>query len=198
VRANDHLTVADKQHLKIGTGQFVEAGNEIHYYAGNKVVLDAGMELTAKGGGSFLKLDPGGVTLSGATIKINSGGGPGKGSGIAVVLPVIPGAADKDQAGNLLAPAPRSHKARYLLLDEKTSEPLVGTPYTLKLADGSRLAGYSDHEGKTLLMHSAEPAKVELLTPLRQPEPQQPLFMLGATAPKDMTLDYKNANPESV
>jgi type VI secretion system secreted protein VgrG len=102
VRANDHLTVADKQHLKIGIGQFVEAGNEIHYYAGNKVVLDAGMELTAKGGGSFLKLDPGGVTLSGATIKINSGGAAGKGSGIKILGPILPGAAALALAGNLL------------------------------------------------------------------------------------------------
>ncbi|WP_313307159.1 hypothetical protein, partial [Stutzerimonas balearica] len=62
------------QHLKIGAGQFVEAGNEIHYYAGSKVVIDAGMELSASGGGSFLKLDPSGVTLSGATIRMNSGG----------------------------------------------------------------------------------------------------------------------------
>jgi type VI secretion system secreted protein VgrG len=66
------------------------------------VVIDAGMELTASGGGSFLKLDPGGVTLSGATIKINSGGAPGKGSGIRILGPVIPWAADQDKAGNLL------------------------------------------------------------------------------------------------
>jgi len=98
-RSNDHLTVATTQHVKIGVGQFVEAGNEIHYYAGSKVVIDAGMELTAAGGGSFLKLDPGGVTLSGATIKMNSGGGPGKGSGIGILPPVIPWAADKDKAG---------------------------------------------------------------------------------------------------
>ena len=77
VRANYHLTVAVTQHNKIGTGQCNEAGNEIHYNAGSKVVIDAGMELTAAGGGSFLKLDPSGVTLSGATIKMNSGGGPG-------------------------------------------------------------------------------------------------------------------------
>ena len=63
---------------KLSQLYLLDAGhNEIHYYAGNKVVLDAGMELTAKGGGSFLKLDPGGVTLSGATIKINSGGAAG-------------------------------------------------------------------------------------------------------------------------
>ncbi|MCJ0975669.1 type VI secretion system tip protein VgrG [Pseudomonas sp. PS1] len=99
VRANDHLTVGNTQHLKIGTGQFVEAGNEIHYFAGSKVVIDAGMELTAKGGGSFLKLDPSGVTLSGATIKMNSGGSPGKGSGVNILAAQIPWAADQDKAG---------------------------------------------------------------------------------------------------
>ena len=104
-RSNDHLTVATTQHVKIGLGQFVEAGNEIHYYAGSKVVIDAGMELTAAGGGSFLKLDPGGVTLSGATIKINSGGGPGKGSGIGILPSVIPWVAVKDKAGELTSSA---------------------------------------------------------------------------------------------
>jgi len=110
VRANDHLTVGNSQHLKIGAGQFIEAGNEIHYYAGSKVVIDAGMELTASGGGSYLKLDPSGVTLSGANIKINSGGAAGKGSGIQILGPVLPGAADKDKAGNLLETAPKQAK----------------------------------------------------------------------------------------
>ena len=104
VRANDHLTVAVTQHNKIGTGQFIEAGNEIHYNAGSKVVIDAGMELTAAGGGSFLKLDPSGVTLSGATIKMNSGGGPGSGSGLKILAPTLPNAADRDRPGSLLAP----------------------------------------------------------------------------------------------
>ncbi|WIX03870.1 type VI secretion system tip protein VgrG [Pseudomonas sp. AR5] len=99
VRANDHLTIGNSQHLKIGAGQFVEAGNEIHYYAGSKVVIDAGMELSASGGGSFLKLDPSGVTLSGATIRMNSGGAAGKGAGIQVQAPARPNAADTDQAG---------------------------------------------------------------------------------------------------
>jgi type VI secretion system secreted protein VgrG len=99
IRVNDHLTVGKTQHVKIGTGQFIEAGNEIHYYAGSKVIIDAGMELTAAGGGSFLKLDPSGVTLSGATIKMNSGGAPGKGSGLSILVPVMPWAADQDKAG---------------------------------------------------------------------------------------------------
>jgi len=105
VRASDHLTVGNTQHLKIGAGQFIEAGNEIHYYAGSKVVIDAGMELTASGGGSFLKLDPSGVTLSGATIRMNSGGAAGKGSGLKILAPVMPWLATSAVAGSLNLPA---------------------------------------------------------------------------------------------
>jgi len=105
VRANDHLTVGNSQHLKIGTGQFVEAGSEIHYYAGSKVVIDAGIELTASGGGSFLKLDPSGVTLSGATIRMNSGGAAGKGSGLKILAPEMPWLATSAVAGSLTSPA---------------------------------------------------------------------------------------------
>jgi len=105
IRANDHLTIGNSQHLKIGSGQFIEAGNEIHYYAGSKVVIDAGMELTASGGGSFLKLDPSGVTLSGATIRMNSGGAAGKGSGLKILAPVMPWLATSAVAGSLTLPA---------------------------------------------------------------------------------------------
>ncbi|MGE8499451.1 MAG: type VI secretion system tip protein VgrG [Pseudomonas sp.] len=105
IRANDHLTVATTQHTKIGTGLFIEVGNEIHYKAGSKVVIDAGMELTANGGGSFLKLDPSGVTLSGATIKMNSGGSAGAGSGAKPILPGLVKPADADKAGELLIQA---------------------------------------------------------------------------------------------
>ena len=99
VRASDHLIVGDTQHVRVGNGQFIEAGDEIHYYAGSKVVIDAGMELTASGGGSFLKLDPSGVTVSGATIKMNSGGAPGSGSGLKVLASALPNAAGKARAG---------------------------------------------------------------------------------------------------
>jgi type VI secretion system secreted protein VgrG len=66
------------------------------------MVIEAGTELTLKAGGSFIKLDPGGITLSGPIAKINAGGAPGKGSGIGIKPPVLPGAADSDKAGNLL------------------------------------------------------------------------------------------------
>ncbi|MEH6493294.1 bacteriophage T4 gp5 trimerisation domain-containing protein, partial [Halopseudomonas sp.] len=105
VKANDHLSVGTSQHVKLGTAQLTQAGNEIHYYAGDKVVIDAGMELTAKGGGSFLKLDPSGVTLVGPGLKINSGGSPGSGAGLDIKLPGLPGAADSDMAGITLEQA---------------------------------------------------------------------------------------------
>ncbi|NQD95561.1 type VI secretion system tip protein VgrG, partial [Pseudomonas sp. CrR25] len=105
IKANDHLTVGQNQHIKIGTGQFINAGNEIHLSSGQKVVLDAGSELTFKAAGSFIKLDASGITLVGPAIKINSGGGPGSGSGAAPVLPGKVKAADADKAGELLIQA---------------------------------------------------------------------------------------------
>ena len=68
-------------------------------------MIEAGIELTLTAGGSFIKLDPGGITVSGPITKINAGGAPGKGSGISVKLPVLPGTAEKDKAGSLLEQA---------------------------------------------------------------------------------------------
>ncbi|TLX61556.1 type VI secretion system tip protein VgrG [Stutzerimonas nosocomialis] len=105
VKPDDHLTVGQTQHIKLGTAQLTRAGREIHLKAGQKMVIEAGIELTLTAGGSFIKLDPGGITVSGPMIKINAGGAPGKGSGIKIKPPVLPGAADKDKAGNLLEQA---------------------------------------------------------------------------------------------
>ncbi|MEI7239750.1 MULTISPECIES: type VI secretion system Vgr family protein [Pectobacterium] len=107
IKANDHLTVENEKrdhvkgalsltvdasmHQKLGQALLVEAGEEVHVKAGAKVVLEAGAELTLKVGGSFVKIDPSGVTLVGPGIKMNSGGSPGCGSGWAGQLPSLPG-----------------------------------------------------------------------------------------------------------
>ncbi|WP_312934602.1 type VI secretion system tip protein TssI/VgrG [Pseudomonas sp.] len=106
-RADDHLTVAMNQHARIGQGQFVEAGQEIHLSSGLKMVLEAGSELTLKAGGSFIRIDAGGVTISGPVVNVNSGGSPGSGAGAAPVLPGVLRQAAADQAGELLIPALR-------------------------------------------------------------------------------------------
>jgi len=121
VKPDDHLTVGQNQHIKLGTAQLTKAGREIHLKAGQKMVIEAASELTLKAGGSFIKLDGGGITVSGPMAKINAGGAPGKGSGIAIKPPVLPGAADKDKAGDLLDEAllnrlePAKPKAKRML-----------------------------------------------------------------------------------
>ncbi len=105
VKPDDHLTVGQTQHIKLGTAQLTRAGREIHLKAGQKMVIEAGVELTLKAGGSFIKLDPGGITVSGPLARINAGGAPGKGSGIKIKPPVLPGVADSDKAGSLLEQA---------------------------------------------------------------------------------------------
>jgi len=105
VKLDDHLTVGQTQHIKLGTAQLTKAGREIHLKAGKKMVIEASIELTLKAGGSFIKLDPGGITVSGPLARINAGGAPGKGSGIKIKAPVLPGMADSDKAGSLLEQA---------------------------------------------------------------------------------------------
>ncbi|MDO6440868.1 type VI secretion system Vgr family protein [Marinobacter sp. 2_MG-2023] len=110
VKRNDHITIDGEKrqsigadcsqtiggtfHQKSGRATLCEAGDEIHHKAGAKVVLDAGVELTIAGGGSFIKLDPSGVTLSGPGIKINSGGSAGSGSGASPELADLPNRLD--------------------------------------------------------------------------------------------------------
>ena len=106
IKGDDHCTVGGDKRESIGGdcsqsigGTFhqksartiaSEAGTQVHHKAGAKVVLDAGAEITISAGGSFVKLDPSGVTLSGPGIKINSGGGPGSGGGQSVADPALP------------------------------------------------------------------------------------------------------------
>ncbi len=90
VDGDDHLIVDATRHEKYGRAQLVEAGQEVHHKAGMKVVIDAGAEITLNAGGSFVKLDPSGVTIVGPSVKINSGGSPGSGSGQAAQEPKLP------------------------------------------------------------------------------------------------------------
>ena len=110
IKANDHLTVEGEKrdhikadysltveaslHQKIAQALLVDVGQEIHLDSGQKIVLEAGAELTLKVGGSFVKVDPSGVTLVGPSIKMNSGGSPGSGSGWTGQMPSLPGAVE--------------------------------------------------------------------------------------------------------
>ncbi|OZC35004.1 type IV secretion protein Rhs, partial [Marinobacter vinifirmus] len=90
IGADYSLTVNGSHHSKQGKNQLVEAGTEIHHKAGMKIVIEAGAEVTLNAGGSFVKVDPSGVTVSGPLVRMNSGGGPGSGSGVGAQTPAKP------------------------------------------------------------------------------------------------------------
>lgn len=52
--------------------------------------MEAGNELTIKAGGSFIKVDAGGVHVVGSAINLNSGGSAGSGSGYGGKMAELP------------------------------------------------------------------------------------------------------------
>ncbi|TBW44111.1 hypothetical protein EZI54_23870, partial [Marinobacter halodurans] len=66
--------------------------------------------------GSFLKLDASGVTLAGPSVKLNSGGAPGSGSGQSAELPEVP-------AGLEAAKGQRIEPAKLADVEQRSSGP---------------------------------------------------------------------------
>ncbi|MBY8085879.1 type VI secretion system tip protein VgrG [Vibrio fluvialis] len=121
VTGNRTLMVEGLLHLKTGSVWVNESGTEVHIKAGQKVVIEAGSEITVKAGGSFVKVDPAGVHLSGAGVNLNSGGSPGSGSGFSGQAATLPG--NLDDAPPLDAPKTVSYQA--LLQAEEANVPAV-------------------------------------------------------------------------
>ncbi|MFO7530159.1 MAG: type VI secretion system tip protein TssI/VgrG [Marinobacter sp.] len=97
------FNVTGNLHLKAGTAWLSESGTEMHIKAGQKAVIEAGAEITLKAAGSFVTIDPGGVAMGGASIRVNAGGSPGRGSGQKVQMPDMPGLVR--DGGVVVAPA---------------------------------------------------------------------------------------------
>ena len=112
----DHsFNVTGTLHLKAGTAWLSDSGTELHIKAGQKAVIEAGAEITLKAGGSFVKIDPSGVAMGGASIKMNAGGAAGKGSGQKSQVPQRPGLVEKS---GIHSPAPE-------LLPELPARPIA-------------------------------------------------------------------------
>ncbi|EKO3371692.1 type VI secretion system tip protein VgrG [Vibrio fluvialis] len=121
VTGNRTLMVEGSLHVKTGSVWVNESGTEVHIKAGQKVVIEAGSEITVKAGGSFVKVDPAGVHLSGTGVNLNSGGSPGSGSGFSGQAATLPG--NLDDAPPLDAPKTVSYQA--LLQAEEANVPAV-------------------------------------------------------------------------
>ncbi len=77
--------------LDIDAGQTIKitGGSSVHV-KGLGVVIDGATSLTIKAGSGSVVLDAGGVTITGALVKINSGGSPGTASAAAKANPAAP------------------------------------------------------------------------------------------------------------
>ncbi len=73
--------VEGNRNTEVGNNAILEAKNEVHMISKGTVILDAGSQLTLRGGDSFITLDDSGISMVGAKIKINTGGTALKGSG---------------------------------------------------------------------------------------------------------------------
>ncbi|MRG97576.1 type VI secretion system Vgr family protein [Polyangium spumosum] len=75
------VTVGGSRHENVQQDHAMEAGREVHLAAGTSVVIEGALDLTFKGPGGFIRIDPSGVSIVGNMVRINSGGAPGAGSG---------------------------------------------------------------------------------------------------------------------
>ena len=83
--------------LTVGAALDVDAGQTIKltgassvHIKGLGIVIDGGTSLTIKAGTGSVVLDSGGVTITGAMVKINSGGSPGTANAAAQANPAAP------------------------------------------------------------------------------------------------------------
>jgi type VI secretion system secreted protein VgrG len=77
--------------LDVDAGQTIKitGGSSVHI-KGLGIVIDGGTSLTIKAGSGSVVLDGGGVSITGALVKINSGGSPGTASAAAEASPAAP------------------------------------------------------------------------------------------------------------
>ena len=75
------LMVVQDQQENVGKSYALAAGKTIHLKSDEVMVAEAAQDMTIKGPGGFIRIDAGGVTISGTLVKINVGGEAGKGRG---------------------------------------------------------------------------------------------------------------------
>ena len=106
------LTIGMNQDTKVGQTAALEAGQTVHIKAGTTLILEAGTRLSLKVGGNFIDIGPGGISITGTMVLINSGGSAGSGPGATPEAPQEPQRAfptpaklDLDFTVNISAPS---------------------------------------------------------------------------------------------
>lgn len=97
-------TVAGNINQKAAQNWLQKTGVDHSVKAGRSVILDAGMSITLKAGGGTIALDPGGVSITGSQVRINSGGGAGAAKGASPMGPQSPKSVDPGAPGSAVNP----------------------------------------------------------------------------------------------
>ncbi len=71
---NQHSTVDGSLEQVVAQNYLLQAGQNLSWQSHQQAIYHAGVELTLQAGGSFIKLDPSGITLSGPAVTMNQGG----------------------------------------------------------------------------------------------------------------------------
>ncbi|MDQ2734449.1 MAG: type VI secretion system tip protein VgrG [Pseudomonadota bacterium] len=84
------LTSGAAMEVQAGASISITAATSAHIKASTGVVIDGGVSLTIKAGGSFIVIDPSGVSIVGPMVKNNSGGSGGSAKSAAKANPTAP------------------------------------------------------------------------------------------------------------
>ena len=101
VGLNQHCTIHGSQEQHIEQKSLIQAGQNVVWQSKNQAIYHAGTELTLQAGGSFIKLDPGGITLSGPVVTMNQGGSALSAGSESAALPHKPAGAHSAGTGQV-------------------------------------------------------------------------------------------------
>jgi type VI secretion system secreted protein VgrG len=84
------VTSAGAMDVDAGGSLTISSAGSVHIKAATGVVIDGGVSLSIKVGGTFISLDPSGVSIVGPMVKNNSGGAAGSAGSAAKASPTAP------------------------------------------------------------------------------------------------------------
>lgn len=153
IAKNHHVDIGEDDITKVGKSHQVAAGSDVRIAAGGdteintsgstaivsgtSIVVEA-MEITLKGAGGFVKVDPSGVTIQGSLVLINSGGSAGSKKAVAKKTPEKPSKAamaDDSKAGKIEKSKGMGHASQPQTWKKQTVHDLAaqsGSPFYSK------------------------------------------------------------------
>jgi len=105
-------TITGDHHVSVTGDHSASITGDITIKGSKTLILEAGSQISLKVGGNFIDIGPGGVTVNGTMLKLNSGGAAGTGHAQKPEAPKEPKEADKAEPGKKdeAPPEPRPPK----------------------------------------------------------------------------------------